>query len=297
MSLIGDFIMTNEVRAKKNVHNALKSLLYEVSVTPKPGLVDPSSHGAHPDMTVFTFIDSSLSLEQYFYECAAAGFNFTGTDLTQLFRKLRPLGIQAEKEMFLATKNINTHKGAIFSVGIAVAAVGYLEQTNKALDAFLIRTTIRDMLVDLISTDFNNLTDKAENELTAGERHFLKYGKSGIRGEAQAGFPVVFEHALPFFKASSGPINERLLDTLMIIARNSEDSNLIKRAGNLAILDWLHEQIDCFFDLGGSQTSAGKAFLRQLDVIFSEKQLSLGGSADLLILTVFLSLTLSTANQ
>lgn len=284
--------MTNEAKAKKIAHNALKSLLYEVSVTPKPGLVDPSSHGAHPDMTVFTFIDSSLSLEQYFYDCAVMGLNFSKTNLTQLFRDIRPLGIQAEKEMFLATKNINTHKGAIFSLGIVTAAVGYLQRSAKVLDPLLIRATIQAMLVNLMTTDFKNLASKTAAELTAGERHFLKYGKSGIRGEAQAGFPVVFEYALPFLKKSAGSINERLLDTLMTIAQNSEDSNLIKRAGNLEILNWMHEQVDHFFDLGGSQTSAGKAFLNRLDTVFSEKQLSLGGSADLLILTIFLALTL-----
>lgn len=294
MSPIGDFMLTVESNAKRITQNALKALLYEVSVTPKPGLVDPHSHGAHPDMTVFTFIDSSLSLEHYFYECAMMGLQFNGANLPQLFQKIRPLGVQAEETMFSATKQVNTHKGAIFSLGVAVAAVGYLERTNHQINATVIRATIQAMLIDLVKTDFKNLASKPQTMLTAGEHHFLKYGKSGIRGEAQAGFPVVFESALPFLlNQSSGSINERLLDTLMIIAQISEDSNLIKRAGDPAILTWLRTQTTHFFALGGSQTIRGKKFLKQLDLVFTDKHLSLGGSADLLILTIFLALTLN----
>jgi Triphosphoribosyl-dephospho-CoA synthetase len=96
------------------VGDALRALLYEVSVNPKPGLVDPVSSGPHPDMDVFTFIDSSMSLRRYFSRCVEQGTTFQGDDLRALFLAIRPAGVEAEKAMFEATKGVNTHKGAIF---------------------------------------------------------------------------------------------------------------------------------------------------------------------------------------
>ena len=120
--------------------------------------------------------------------------------------------------------------------------------------------------------------------------HFLKYGKAGIRGEAEAGFPTVVELALPFLRQRQGTTMERLLDTLMRIAGNTDDSNLIKRAGDAKITDWMHVQSNHYFELGGSRTSAGQVFLKQLNEIFLSRNLSLGGSADLLILTIYFAL-------
>lgn len=278
----------------KITENALKALLYEVSVTPKPGLVDPHGHGAHPDMTVFTFIDSSISLQSYFYQCVQVGLKFKNNDLKQLFKTIRPLGIRAEKDMFLATKGVNTHKGAIFSLGVLTTATSYLlnhtkgDLTVDSNDELIV--IIKEMLSGLVDRDFDQIKHKSLEDLTAGEQQFLKYGKTGIRGEAQAGFPIVFDYAFPFLKKSKGTVNQRLLDTLMTIVSYSDDSNLIKRSGTANILNWTHNQIDRYFELGGSNTNRGMQFLNQLDESFTKDNLSLGGSADLLILTIFLGL-------
>jgi len=105
------------VDTKIIVNHALRALLYEVTVNPKPGLVDPLSAGPHPDMNAFMFIDSALSLAPYFNACAAAGVAYTAVDLTGLFKQIRGIGVQAEQTMFAATKGVNTHKGAVFSLG------------------------------------------------------------------------------------------------------------------------------------------------------------------------------------
>jgi triphosphoribosyl-dephospho-CoA synthetase len=76
----------------------------------------------------------------------------------------------------------------------------------------------------------------------------------------------------------------------MLIVKSSQDSNLIKRAGNVNVLPWVKEKVDFFFSLGGSQTEGGRLYLEQLDNLFIEKNLSLGGSADLLILTIYCAL-------
>ncbi|KAA8432304.1 triphosphoribosyl-dephospho-CoA synthase CitG [Weissella paramesenteroides] len=270
------------------VNAALQALLYEVSVTPKPGLVDPASVGAHDDMDVFTFIDSAITLRPYFEAVYQQAINFDKRDLSELFEQIRPLGITAEQEMFAATNNVNTHKGAIFSLGILVAATGVLERQKIPYDTTKLMMVVEKMLTHLLKNDFADLS--AKKKLTAGEKQFLQYGKGGIREEAAAGYPTVIKVALPYLRRNNGTRNQRLLNTLMLIVKSSQDSNLIKRAGSVNVLPWVKEKVDFFFSLGGSQTEGGRLYLEQLDNLFIEKNLSLGGSADLLILTIYCAL-------
>jgi triphosphoribosyl-dephospho-CoA synthase CitG len=259
---------------------AVRALLYEVSLPDKPGLVSPTGNPGHSDMDIFTFIDSALSLQPYFEQLVELGENFQGTDLTALFAKARKLGLAAEKAMLQATNGVNTHKGAIFSLGIAVVATAYTQ--NKALPEIV--STIKKMLRNLTAEDFGAM--RAGEKMTAGERQFQEYGLPGIRGEAEAGFPTVMNVALPFLVQSKGQsdLNRRLMDTLMKIISVLPDSNLIKRAGNVQILDWIRAQTSCYF-----RSSDKQSFLLQLNQTMKERNLSLGGSADILILTIFFS--------
>lgn len=268
------------------VNHALRALLYEVTVNPKPGLVDPLSAGPHPDMNAFMFIDSALSLEPYFKACASAGATYTADDLTGLFQKIRSVGVEAERTMFAATNGVNTHKGAVFSLGILVTAAAYHAQRP----AQTLTAIVQAMLKGLTVNDFSGLDTKDPATLTAGEREYLTYGIKGIRGEAEAGYPTVMTVALPALQRSHGTINQRLLDTLMAIVQATVDTNLVKRARDPHVVDWVHEQAQRYFELGGSRTEAGMAFLRELNQIFVTRHYSLGGSADLLILTIFLGL-------
>ncbi|KRN99098.1 triphosphoribosyl-dephospho-CoA synthase CitG [Companilactobacillus kimchiensis] len=259
---------------------ALKALLYEVDVQPKPGLVDPVDHSTHLDMDVFTFIDSAVALQPYFKQFAQAGIDFEGEDLTELFKSIRPIGIKAEQTMFEATGEVNTHKGAIFSLGILLAAGGY--------DKDNIRTVSMKMLRGLTEHDFQNLDQKTN--LTNGERMYLKYGITGIRGEAEKGYPVVFEKSLPFLKAHFGnDFGSVLLDTLMMIVSESYDSNVVKR-GNLESLEHIQKYAENILEVGGCSDPEGRELLDDMNSYCNENNLSLGGSADLLIITIYLFL-------
>ncbi|ANZ69792.1 triphosphoribosyl-dephospho-CoA synthase CitG [Pediococcus claussenii] len=275
------------------VQNAVKSMLYEVTVTPKPGLVDPQSSGPHPDMDAFNFIDSALSLEFYFNSSFIAGWRFEEDDYQTLFNQIRELGIAAEKTMFSATNGINTHKGAVFSLGVVVAASA-VNLSGETFDTRKVLECVKLMLQGLVEKDFKGVRSKELSELTAGERQYLLYGETGIRGEAEQGYPTVIEHALPFLMQSKGTTDQRLLDTLMTIVASSNDSNLIKRAGNNKIVEWAHQQAQEFLDLGGSLTRSGMAKLLELNQTFYDRNLSLGGSADLLIVTIFFGLMQGT---
>ena len=265
------------------VNNALKGLLYEVSLNPKPGLVDPVSMGSHTDMNVFMFIDSSLSLKSYLDKAFKLGRNFEGSDLKLLFNALRAEGVLAEQTMFNATNNVNTHKGAIFSLGIWVTAIAYSTKDGSATMTE-VRRVIQRMVEGLIEKDL------ASNRvaMTAGEQQFQTYQLTGIRGEAVNGFPGVAEIAVPFLQATFGTMTQRLLDTLMKIAATLEDSTLIKRAKTPDVLPEIKEWTSIYFKLGGSHTEEGMKYLYDLDRVFIERNLSIGGSADTLILTIFI---------
>lgn len=259
---------------------ALKALLYEVDVQPKPGLVDPVDHATHLDMDVFTFIDSAVSLHPYLAEFAQAGIDFKDDDLTKLFSQIRRIGVEAEKSMFEATGGINTHKGAIFSLGILLAAAGYDKDNVQAVT--------KKMLKGLTENDFKNLDTK--RKLTNGERMYLEYGITGIRGEAESGYPIVFEKSLPFLKAHFGnDFGHVLLDTLMVIVSESYDSNVVKR-GNLESLKHVQAYAKSVLDAGGCSDPVGREILDDMNSYCNENNLSLGGSADLLIITIYLFL-------
>lgn len=264
---------------------ATRALLDEVSVNPKPGLVDPVSSGPHPDMTVFTFINSSLSLQPYLRYCVQTGAAWT-CELPLLFQELRQAGIRAEQAMYAATDGVNTHKGAIFSLGILAAVVAY-QQNNAVVQS--VPQVVQAMLHGLVAADFAHTAEKPAAQLTAGEKLFLVHHLTGVRGEAEAGYPSVFTYGLPTLKQAQGTLNERLLDSLLAILSHFTDTNLIHRAGTVSILTVAQRQAEAILATGGTHTAAGMQLLAQMNTDFLRQNLSLGGSADMLILTIFMA--------
>lgn len=270
------------------VQDAQRALLYEMMAWPKPGLVDPLEHNAHPDMDAFTFVNSSLSLHNYLEQAAKLGLFTTSSDYPLMFTELREFGKQAEKDMFMATGGINTHKGAVFSLGILVMAVADTLRRLGKVDLKEVQSVVKKMLVNLIKKDLQ--LKSAQQKKTAGEQQYDKYGLTGIRGEAQAGYPTVFNYGLPTLQKTNGNWNIRIIQTFLALAAHTEDSTLVKRAGNPQILKWKDEQINRCLAAGGVKTSEGYNILKQLEKEFSTRHLSLGGTADLLIVTIFLDL-------
>jgi holo-ACP synthase/triphosphoribosyl-dephospho-CoA synthase len=265
-----------------------QSLLDEMIAWPKPGLVDPVEHGAHPDMDAFTFINSSVSLHHYLHQAAALGMFTHPASYQDLFKELREFGKVAEQAMFHATNGVNTHKGAVFSLGILLTATANSWYRLRHFSAADIQRTVQKMLTNLVKTDLKQI--QTASRLTAGERQYVKYGLKGIRGEAQAGYPAVFNYGLPAFEKAAGNFNSRIIQTFLVLALHTEDSALIKRAETPAILKWKDQQIKQCLAAGGIATKAGRAKLKKIEKEFSARHLSLGGVADLLIVTIFLGL-------
>ena len=260
---------------------AVRSLLYEVSVTPKPGLVDRDNNGSHKDMDFYSFLNSASALWPYFYECACLGLAYTDApepSLPELFTRLRQPGKFAENRMLHATDGVNTHKGAIFSMGILCAAIGAVPPEHRA-DPEMILHTCAAMTAGLTALDYYHLTENTA--ITAGQRFYLQYGITGVRGEIEAGLPVVARYGLPLLEkllAEGKSVDEAGSAVLLTIMAHMTDTNLIARS-DLNTQQQTAAQIRKVLN----QTDfPSRNILVHMNQEFVEKNLSPGGSADML---------------
>lgn len=269
-----------------------KALFYEVNTSLKPGLVDRLHNGSHKDMRLSTFINSAYSLTDYFCQCVKEGLSCdcSKKELPLLFQKLRGIGKQAEKNMLFATQGINTHKGIIFSGGILCAAIGYYISTNSkdiSSENFLLSLPeiCRCMLPELLS-DYLTLTP--DTAKTNGEKLYLKYKITGIRGEAKEGFPLLFNVGFPLFQAvlkKGFSLWQAGLITLLHYIACTEDTNLIIRS-DYQLACKIQKDLQQF--LAHATYEEQLSILPKLDAFFVSRNISPGGSADMLALTYFL---------
>ncbi len=263
---------------------AMRALLYEVSTTPKPGLVDRSNSGSHRDMDIFTFINSASALGPYFTDCYLVGKKTRTLKATATFARLRPLGKEAEGHMYAVTGGVNTHKGAIFSMGIICAALGRLDRSDwKNADRILDECAA--MTNGLIEKDFAGLT--AENAATMGQKLYVNYGITGIRGQVAAGFPAIREAGLPCLRdglAKGLSYNDAGCACLLNLMTSATDTNLIARS-NMSVYEETIAKIKAIL---ADEPYPDSHTLLALDRDFIEKNLSPGGSADLLAICYFL---------
>ena len=261
---------------------AMQALLYEVATTPKPGLVDRENSGSYRDMDFFTFQASAAALYPYFAQCVRIGRETA--DAQESFRRLRLPGKIAEGEMRRATGGVNTHKGAIFSMGILCGALGRLEREQwKNPGAVLAECAA--MTQGLISMDYVNLTP--ETAKTAGQKLYLQYGITGVRGQAEGGFPAVLKVGLPKLEAALAAgksINEAGCAALLAMLADTPDTNMIHRGG-YELAKEAAEEIKTFL---AEEPFPSKETLKKLDAEFIRDNLSPGGTADLLALVYLL---------
>jgi len=263
---------------------AIQAMLYEVTCYPSPGLVSPISNGAHKDMNYFTFIDSTSVLSKYLALFVQNGC--TDKSYKDIFNNIRNIGMEAEKEMFIKTEGINTHKGMLFLIGIACTAVGKAIYEEK--NFVEIQNIIKEMTSGIVDKEL--LTLKNSPNLSHGEKLYLKYKNEGVRGEVERGIPTVFDYSLELYKESLDlNLNDRLVHTLIGIMGICNDSTIIHRH-NPQVLEEVKEKAKNIIKSGGMRTSDGREIINNLCEEFIEKNISPGGSADLLGVTVFLYL-------
>lgn len=266
---------------------ALRALMDEVCTTPKPGLVDRANSGSHRDMDIFTFTASASALAPYLRQCVAIGQDTRQLAPEETFRRLRKAGLQAEQAMFSATHGVNTHKGAIFSMGVVCGAVGRLWQPELPCGNIPeILGTCADMTRQAMQADFAAM-ESLETPLTTGQRLYRDYGIRGIRGEIACGLPSVAQIGLPALEKalSAGKSrNDAAAIALLYLIAGVADTNMAARGGMdqakkaMAQVAWLLKE----------SPLPEISRIRDLDQEFIRRNLSPGGCADLLAVTLFL---------
>ena len=280
--------------ARRTAQQAQRALLYEVAITPKPGLVDRANAGAHADMDVFTFIDSACALREYFETCAQIGLSFREKCPKDCFDALRTPGLVAEQAMKRATGGVNTHKGAIFSLGIYCAALG-MGYNGKDSDVQEALMRCAEMTRERMAQELERLD--TQEARTFGEAIYKKSGIGGVRAEAASGFAAVREASLPRLKAALDAglnLNDAGMCALVSLMARTQDTNAVRRGGeklaeriresaetlNARITGHLQER-----KLAQQMESIRQVMMRW-DEALSEKNISPGGCADLLALTL-----------
>ena len=258
---------------------ARQALIAEAELTPKPGLVDRRGSGAHSDLSLALMRSSALAIEPYFLQMAAVS---RGVFPSQPLREgLAVVGRQAERAMLTATGGSNSHKGAIWALGLLVSAAASVCAEEGTAPASVVAATAKDIA---------SFEDRAVPRLVShGDTVAKRYGVAGARGEALEGFPNVLM-ALPTLrrKRSEGATEQvARLDTLLSIMSCLDDTCLLYRGGELALVA-AKEGALAIESAGGTATVNGRRQLRQLHGRFLELQVSPGGSADLLAATLFL---------
>ena len=263
---------------------ALQSMLYEISCFPSLGLVSPISKGAHKDMDYFTFIKSTSVLGKYMIVFAQYGYS--NEHPKEIFKNIREVGKKAEKDMFIKTKGINTHKGMIFLLGISCAAAAKAIHDNENFS--YISEIIKKMTYGIVNNELKNI-DK-NKILTHGEELYLRYGMEGIRGQVEKGLPLIFDYSIRVYEENNIlNENDRLVQTLISIMQFCDDTTILYRH-SLEQLRYVQRKAKHIISIGGMNTKIGKKEIYDTDRIFSEKRISPGGSADLLATTVFFHL-------
>lgn len=254
---------------------AVESLEQEARTTPKPGLVDERNCGSHPDMSLEMLLHSARSLKDYFEQCAQIGFD---CDAEETFSSLQRAGQRAEREMLSGTGGVNTHKGAIFSLGILCAAAASCAESFQA-DVEIICRRASAIAGPAVERHFETITEAH----SFGERLYLAQGVRGIRGEAADGFPSLLA-VWPMFKqeADTLSLNEAGVRTLIRLLSRIQDTTLVKRGGEMgrAFVQTQARSIE----QNHFQTEA----ILALDDAMIARNLTCGGCADLLACLYFL---------
>lgn len=270
--------------ASSLAHLAVAALIAEVELTPKPALVDQRGSGAHSDLTLALMTRSAHALTGAFAATAAAA---TGQQPSQALReRLGAIGREGEGIMLAATNGVNTHRGALWAVGLLVAGAAIAGPASPAQE------------IAANAGSLARLTDHGA-PLTPSHGFAMqrRYGVAGARGEAQRNYPCVIEQGLPaLWAARRRGASETCarLDALFAIMARLDDTCLLYRGGEDALR--LAQTGACaILRAGGTSTAAGHDQRTQLERALLLRRASPGGSADLLAATLFLDALASAA--
>lgn len=246
-------------------HLATQALQAELDTTPKPGLVDKDNNGAHRDMDYALMQRSIDTLHPYFVKLALLGC----ADALPTHASIRDIGIEAERAMLSATNGVNTHKGALFSMGLAVVAAAHEENTDS------LQATIKTLAASFPDT----------NGTHGSKAKLLSKGTTAIKGaldNAREGYEMLFAEWLPFYIERRKEHDAHTLHkTLLRIMCDLDDTNVIYRT-DLATAEEVKQEARALLD------NFSEAALKDMDRHYTTRNISPGGAADMLSLTIFI---------
>ncbi|NRR30797.1 triphosphoribosyl-dephospho-CoA synthase MdcB [Oxalobacteraceae bacterium] len=266
---------------------AVRSLYAELALHPKPGLVSLVDSGSHSDMNAATFMRSLFSLRHYFRRICLAGMEGAP------FATLRQLGVDAERRMMAATGGINTHRGAIFSLGLLCAAAG----SAAALRIAPTPAVLRQQMLAHWGRDLAGHCMASDSAITHGLAVAVRHAASGAREEAALGLPSVFEVALPALHATlarAGDMRLARVDALFALMAHISDTNVYHRGGADGA-DTVRRAARRFIAGGGTAQAQWRAQALSCHALFIGQKLSPGGAADLLAATCLVHALTSAA--
>lgn len=265
-------------------HLATQALQAELDTTPKPGLVDKDNNGAHRDMDYALMQRSIDTLHPYFVKLALLGC----ADALPTHTSIRDIGIEAEKAMLSATNGVNTHKGALFSMGLAVVAAAHEERKIAANEEQILkeRNGGEDVLVSLQTTIKALAASFPDTSGTHGSKaKLLSKGTTAIKGaldNAREGYEMLFAEWLPFYIERRKERDAHTLHkTLLRIMCDLDDTNVIYRT-DLATAEEVKQEARALLD------SFSETALKDMDRHYTTRNISPGGAADMLSLTIFI---------
>lgn len=262
---------------------AVAVLVDEARLAPKPGLVDARGNGTHADMSLTLMIASAHSLGDSFAAMALAGQHARRIDVA-LRERLGALGREAETAMLRATGGVNTHRGAIWALGLLAGAAGWLGKTRGAVPH---AKAIAQMAAVIARMPDRHRPAHTGNK---GELARAAYGVGGAREQAEAGFPHVMGIGLPTLRearARGDAEPTAQVNALLAIMARLDDTCVLARAGRAGLAD-VQAGAEAVLDAGGIGTLAGRRRLHDLEATMHARRASPGGSADLLAATLFL---------
>jgi len=280
-------------------HLATQALQAELDTTPKPGLVDKDNNGAHRDMDYALMQRSIDTLHPYFVKLALLGC----ADALPTHASIRDIGIEAERAMLSATNGVNTHKGALFSMGLAVVAAAHEERKTAANEEQILkeRNGGEDVLVSLQTTIKALAASFPDTNGTHGSKaKLLSKGTTAIKGaldNAREGYEMLFAEWLPFYIERRKEHDAYTLQkTLLRIMCDLDDTNVIYRT-DLATAEEVKQEARALLDnFSKAHTAEDKEkriaaellALKDMDKRYTARNISPGGAADMLSLTIFI---------
>lgn len=264
---LNDYIINNTISELVKIINSLsfESMIEELELHPKFGLVTPYTNGSHLDMDYDLMVKAQKAIVPFFEKMFLTGYN--NENINETFDVVRKIGINAEEEMFKVTKGVNAYKGLIFALGLVITSVSIK----------LSRLKSNDSCFDYIKIMTQGLSKEAEESNdTTGKKAYQIYGLKGARHQAENGFKDA-EHIINNYDLETEDSKLKALCELIV---NVDDTVLIKRCNSI---EEYYDVKRMFRDLLNNKVS-----IDELNDYCIFKGYSFGGCADLLIISLFI---------